>query len=68
MARRVLDENKRLRALLRAKGAAEDEIDDYVLSEMPMDPAPPSEILKIALTTRKVCGSDSVSSCSTSCY
>lgn len=31
-----------------------------------MDPAPPSDILKIALTTRKVCGPGSASSCSTS--
>lgn len=56
-ARRVVEENRRLRALLRRKGVHEAEIDGFVDAQEQESPS--SESLQTLLTTRKPCSGHS---------
>ncbi|KAK7712158.1 hypothetical protein SLS57_007834 [Botryosphaeria dothidea] len=53
-AKRVLDENRRLRALLRQKGIPDAEIDSFAEPD-PSSSSAPSETLDIMLNTRRPC-------------
>jgi hypothetical protein len=56
-ARRVLDENKKLRTLLKSKGMTDEEIESFMESEeiISHGGSPPSEHLTMLVNTRKPC-------------
>ncbi len=58
-ARRVADENKRLRALLREKGIDDREVDEFVAQGNNQKAKNDGEVLEEILRTRKPCNGDS---------
>ncbi|MCJ1356645.1 MAG: hypothetical protein MMC33_006640 [Icmadophila ericetorum] len=56
-ARKVLEENKQLRALLQSQGLTDEEIDTHLSSRVggPSQPPPTAPVLETMLTTRKPC-------------